>query len=101
MLYLQQLILFAFPAFLASSATKVLPRAAHAAVESEALVEIRNVMVRARNHAGARHAPIHRRWHEASTPVRDARNDVPALLGARQTFTCDAGYSECSRESSC
>ena len=100
MLYLQHLILFALPAFLLCSATRVLPRAQHAAAESEALIEIRSVMLGARTHLGARNAPIHRRWLQGSAPVRDATNESPSILDTRQ-FTCDPGYGICDCECLC
>lgn len=85
MLHLQRLILLACPALLLCSAEKVLPRAPHAATESEAFIEIRNVMLRART-------------HEARAPIRDPSSESPVLLGTRQ-LTCDVGLALCDGES--
>ena len=100
MLYFQQLLLFAFPAYLSCSATIVLPRAQHAAAESEAFFEIHNVMLRAQNRPSARDAPIPRRYGEAVAPIRDTSSESPlaaikrTLLGTRQR-SCDLGYGLC------
>ena len=105
MLYFQQLILVAFPGFLLCSATKVLPRAQHAGAESEAFVEIHNVMLRAQIHPSVRNASSPRIWDQASSPARYASSESPlaaikrTLLGARQSLTCDPGYGLCHSES--
>ena len=105
MLYFQQLILFTFSGFLLCSATKVLPRAQHAAAESEAFVEIHNVMLGAQIHPNVRKAAIPRIWDQASAPARYASSESPlaaikrTLLGARQSLTCDPGYGLCQGES--
>ena len=100
MLYSQQLILSALSAFLVCSATKVLPRAQHAAAEPGALIEIRNVMLGAETRPSHRNAPIPRSWERRSVPIRDASSESPlaaiknTLLDRRQ-LTCDAGYGLC------
>ena len=101
MLYSQQLILSAFPAFLFCSATKVLPRAQHAAAEPGALFEIRNVMLGAEIRPGPRNAPIPRSWDRRSVPIRDASSESPLvaiknILLNRRQFTCDSGYGLCN-----
>ena len=101
MLYFQQLILSALPAFLFCSATNVLPRAQHAAAEPGALIEIRNVMLGAGNRPSPRNAPIPRSWDRRSVPIRDASSESPlaaikkTLLHRRQ-LTCDPGYGLCN-----
>ena len=88
MLYLQQLILFAFSLLLLCSATKHRQRAQHTAAESE----------------GFLNAPIPRMWDESSPPVSDTSSESPlaaikrTLLGARQS-SCDPGYALCDGES--
>lgn len=77
MLYFQQLILFAFSALLFCSATKVLPRAQHAAAEPGALIEIRNVMLGAGIQPNPRNAPVPRNWDRGSVPVMDASSESP------------------------
>ena len=101
MLYPQQLILSALPAFLFCSATKVLPRAQHAAAEPGALIEIRNVMLGADIRPNPRNAPIARSWDRGSAPIIDASSEAPlvaikkTLLNRRQ-LTCDPGYGLCN-----
>ena len=101
MLYPQQLILSALPAFLFCSATKVLPRAQHAAAEPGALIEIRNVMLGAGIRPNPRNAPIARSWDRGSVPIMDASSESPlaaikkTLLNRRQ-LTCDPGYGLCN-----
>lgn len=85
MLYLPQLMLFALPALLSCSANKVPPRAQHAATESEAFIEIRNVMLRART-------------HDVSARIRDPSSESPVLLGTRQ-LSCDTGFALCESAS--
>ena len=101
MLYSQQLILSALPAFLFCSATKVLPRAQHAAAEPGALIEIRNVMLEAGIRSSPRNAPIPRSRDRRSVPIRDASSESPLVaikktLLHRRQLTCDAGYGLCS-----
>ena len=95
-------ILFALLFSILGSATKVLPRAYHADPEPEALVEIRNVMLKSRSLTGPRNAPIARRWHGSSQPQEESNSPLAAvkrtLLGMRQ-LTCDPGYGLCDRES--
>ena len=104
MLYIQQLILSAFPAFLLCSATKVLPGAQHTAAQSEALLQIHNGILRARSYSHARNAPIPRKWDESSIPVSGASSESPLaaikreLLGTRQA-SCDPGYALCDGKS--
>ena len=100
MLYVQHLTLFALPAFLFSSATKVLPRAQHAADEPGAVVEIRNVMLGAGVRPNPQNAPIPRRWG-ARAPISGGSSESPGaaikkMLLHRRAFTCDPGYALCS-----
>ena len=100
MLYSQQLILSALSALLCS-ATKVLPRAQHAAAEPGALIEIRNVMLGAGIRPSPMNAPISRGWDRRTVPIRDTSSESPlvaikkTLLNRRQ-LTCDTGYGLCS-----
>lgn len=101
MLYSQQLILSALPAFLFCSATKVLPRAQHAAAEPGALIEIRNVMLGAGIRPSPRNAPVPRTWDRGSVPIMNASSESPLAaikrtLLNRRRLTCDPGYGLCS-----
>ena len=102
MLYPQQLILSAaLPAFLFCSATEVLPRAQHAAAESGALIEIRNVMLGAGNRPSPMNAPISRNWDRRTVPIRDTSSEPPLVaikktLLNRRYLTCDPGYGLCT-----
>jgi hypothetical protein len=93
-----------FPTTLAStllcSATKILPRAPHAAVQLPASVDLHNVMIKPRSDFEPRMVPLPRTRY-AAQPLgeRLGANSSPAkvkrtMLGARQG-TCDAGYALC------
>ena len=96
-----------FPAILAfnvlCSATDVLPRAAHAAPELPAFVELHDVIIGKRDGLDFRNALQPRTIFPASPPQeRIFANSSSVvtkrtLLGLRQS-TCDAGYNLCDGE---
>ena len=96
-----------FPAILAfnilCSATNVLPRAAHAAPELPAFVELHDVIIGKRDSLDFRNALQPRTIFPASPPQeRIFANSSSVitkrtLLGLRQS-TCDAGYNLCDGE---
>lgn len=82
------------------SATKILPRAPHAAVQLPAFVDLHNVMIKPRSDFEPRMVPLPRTKY-AAQPLGKwlGANSSPAkvkrtILGARQV-TCDAGYALC------
>ena len=86
-----------------ASATDILPRGYHADSELEALVQIRNVILKPRSLDGTRNTPIARRWHGSSAAQEQTSSPLTAvkrtLLGLRQ-LECDPGYGLCHGESS-
>lgn len=84
------------------SATNILPRAEHLPVESEALIELRTVMLKSRSEPYAREEPIARKSNQNSKPAQSDSKlaAVKRKLLGRQYYTCDAGYGLCYGASS-